>query len=270
MRILLVSILACLAATTGLGSVTVSNQVGTYANWATTWTAIGGGVDADDGLAETADFVGNAASPGLYYANNGSYVMFRVRVDANTYTAKAQDSYLLLFDIAGYGVTGIDYAFVWDAKSTDAAKHGLEMGITGVNGPTWGDAQIADRDGAPADKTTLDINGAGRTTDGYVRTTDSQTTSAFGDTTFIDFAVKWSYLETNTGMRSNQTWNVALASIVNKTDHNAFSEFGNNIKSSDSISTGWAPVAAIPEPASIMLISVVGGLGFFIRRRFFE
>ena len=255
-----VFVFTVLIPTTGLCG--VINQVGTYANWATNWVAISGGTDADDGLTETADYVGNAASPGLYCANNGSYVMFRMRVDADTFTTSS-DAYILLFDIAGYGVTGIDYAFAWDAKSNDNSKHGLEMCIAGVNGPTWGAAQVDDIDGAPASKTTKDINGAGRSTDGYVLTTDGQTTVAFGGTSFIDFAVSWSYLESNTNMRSNQNWNVALVSIVNKTDHNAFSEFGNGIQSGDSISAGWS---VVPEPASALMV-FCGGLLFLIRRR---
>lgn len=259
MRTFIVFMLTALIATTGFS--TVVNQIGTYNNWATTWTAINGGTDADEGLAETTDYVGDTSDPGLYYANNGSYVMFRVRVDADPYTTP-RDSYLLLFDIAGYGVTGIDYAFVWDAKSAIVASHGLEMGKTGVNGPTWGAAQIDDLDDNAGQKGTNDIN-YGRTTDGYVRTTDQQGTAHFGNTTFIDFAVAWSYLEANTNMRSNQTWSVALACIENKTDHNAFTEFGNGIKSTDSISTGWA---AIPEPASALMIGFGSALLVLIRR----
>jgi hypothetical protein len=260
MRILIISILVCLAATTGFS--TLVNQIGTYNNWSTNWTAISGGTDGADQADATADYVGDASNPGLYYANNGSYVFFRMRINADTFTT-APNAYILLFDIANYGVTGIDYAFCWDAKSK-VVDHGLEMGIAGANGPTWGVAQMDDIDGAPASKTTLDINGAGRTTDGYVRTTDRQATTSFGDTTLIDFAVSWSYLQANTNMRSNQTWNVALASIVNATDHNKFSEFGNGIQSADSISTGWA---AIPEPATDLLLVLGGGITWVFSRR---
>jgi len=268
MRLLSILILFVFTATTGFSSVTVSNQVGTYANWATTWTAIGGGTDADDSAPENLDFVGDAANPGLYYNNNGSYVMFRMRVDSDIFTLG--DAQLLLIDVAGDGTNGINYAFVWDSKSK-VVDHGLEMGIRGVNGPTWGNSQIADIDGAPSSKTIEDINGNGRTTDGYVRTSDGQSTINFGNTTLIDFAVSWSYLQAYTGLRSNQTWSLALASIDNATDHNKFNgDIGGGASLTDDISIGWSAPVAIPEPASVMLVSIVGVLGFFIRRRFFE
>jgi hypothetical protein len=46
MRILIISILVCLAATTGFS--TLVNQIGTYNNWSTNWTAISGGTDGAD------------------------------------------------------------------------------------------------------------------------------------------------------------------------------------------------------------------------------
>jgi hypothetical protein len=265
MRLLTVLSATVLISVTGFSG--VINQVGTYANWATTWAAISSGNDASNVVDQTLDFVGDAVNPGLYYANNGSYVFFRMRINADTFST-ASGAHILLIDVAGYGTNGIDYAFAWDSKSNDNTKHGLEMAVRAKNGPTWGVSQVDDIDGDAGKKLDNDINGSGRTTDGYVRTTDEQSTTAFGNTTFIDFAVSWSYLATYTDLRSNQTWNVGLASIANATDHNAFNaDIGGNANLSDSIVTGWA---AIPEPTSVMLVSVVGALGFFIRRRFLD
>ena len=265
MRLLTVLSATILISVTGFSG--VIDQVGTYANWATTWAAISSGNDASNVVGQTLDFVGDAVNPGLYYANNGSYVFFRMRVNADTFST-ASGAHILLIDVAGYGTNGIDYAFAWDSKSNDNTKHGLEMAVRAKNGPTWGVSQVDDMDHDAGKKLVNDINGSGRTTDGYVCTTDRQDTTAFGNTTFIDFAVSWSYLATYTDLRSNQTWNVGLASIANATDHNAFNaDIGGNANLSDSIVTGWA---AIPEPASIMLVSVVGALGFFIRRRFLD
>jgi hypothetical protein len=135
-----------------------------------------------------------------------------------------------------------------------------------VNGPTWGVSQVDDIDGQPSVKAVNDINGSGHITDGYVRTTDGQNTTSFGTTTFIDFAVKWSYLETYTALRSNQTWNVGLASIANATDHNAFNaDIGNNASRTDSVTTGWQ---AVPEPTVISLISLTGIMALIGRRIF--
>ena len=189
--------------------------------------------------------------------------MFRMRVNADTFTT-ASGAHILMIDIANYGVTGIDYAFSWDSKSNINDSHGLEMSVHSVNGPTWGISQVDDIDGSDGQKLVNDINGTGRTTDGYVRTTDGQSTVAFGNTTFIDFAVKWSYLETYTNLRSNQTWSISLASIANATDHNAFNaDIGGGAGLSDPISTGWA---AVPEPASALMIAFGGGLIFLVRR----
>jgi hypothetical protein len=195
-----------------------------------------------------------------------------MRVDADTFTT-ASGAHIVLIDVAGYGVTGIDYAFAWDSKSNDQTAHGLEMCIAGANGPTWGVSQVDDLDGLSSQKGTNDINGlisgtsTYRTTDGYVRSIDGQSTVNFGNTTFIDFAVSWSYLETYTDLTSNQTWQVTLASIANATDHNAFNADISGASLTDDItSSGWNDPVSVPEPTSFALISVVAGIGFFIRR----
>jgi hypothetical protein len=268
MRLLPSFIVVSFLAAASFGAVV--NQIGSYSNWPTSWTSLGG-YDADNGLTETLDFVGNATDPGLYYARSSSYIFFRMRVDEGTFPSTPPNgAYLLLIDIANYGTNGIDYAFAWDSKSK-IADHGLEMCVRAVNGPTWGVSQVDDIDRQPSVKATNDINGlisgsTYRTTDGYVRTTDGQNTTSFGTTTFIDFAVKWSYLETYTDLRSNQTWNVGLASIANATDHNAFNaDIGNNAGTTSSVTTGWQ---AVPEPTVVSLISLTGVMALIGRRIF--
>lgn len=263
MRILIVSILMWLVASIGFS--TVVNQVGTNANWASTWTSLGGYDAHNAGVTESMDFVGDANNPGLYYANNGSYVMFRMRVDISPYELE-YGTHALLIDVANYGVTGIDYAFAWDSKSGNNANHGLEMCVGMTNGPTWGQSRVHDIDNSDGAKLVNDINGSGRSTDGYVRTTDNQSTVNFDTTTFIDFAVSWQYLETYTNLRSNQTWCVQVASIVEKTDHNAFNgDVGGGANLSDNISVGWSAPIAIPEPATAFLLALGGGLVWLIR-----
>lgn len=266
MRLLTVFFLIVVMATAGFS--TTINQVGTYANWATTWTSLGF-YDSSNNVNQTLDFVGDTSNPGLYTANTNGYLFFRMRVNADTFST-ASGAHILLIDVAGYGTNGIDYAFAWDSKSNDNTKHGLEMCVRAVNGPTWGVSQVDDMDGDAGKKLINDINGNSRSTDGYVRTIDGQSTVNFGNTTFIDFAVAWSYLESYTDLRSNQTWKVGLASINNATDHNAFNADISGANLTDAITVGWSNPVAVPEPASIMLISVVGALGLFIRRRFFE
>lgn len=266
MRLFSVPVLAVLLATSS--GATVVDQVGTFANWTTSWTAVGGANDSDNGVNETLDFVGDSSNPGLYYASDVTYLFFRMRVDADTFST-ANGAHLLLIDVAGFGTNGIDYAFAWDSKSNDNSKHGLEMCVAAQNGPTWGVSQLNDMDGVASIKTEEDINGAGRTTDGYVRTTDGQPTSQFGNTTFIDIAVSWTYLETYTGLRNDQTWNVNLASIANATDHNAFNaDVGGNASLSDSISIGWSEMGGtVPEPATSILILLGAGWIPLLRKR---
>lgn len=242
------------------------SQIGSYSNWSTTWQPIASGNDGNNaGVDDTLDFVGDSTNPGLYWAENNDYAFFRMRVDAETFTT-ASGAHILLIDIVGQGVTGIDYGFGWDSKSNDNTRHGLEMNSTASNGPTWGQAQVTDLDNLSGAKGINDINGNGRTTDGYVRSIDGQSTTNFGNTTFIDFAVNWAYLETYTNLRRGQTWKIGMASIANATDHNAFNaDIGGGANLTDSISVGWTSATTIPEPNTAVMIGLAGIL--VLRRR---
>jgi hypothetical protein len=55
---------------------------------------------------------------------------------------------------------------------------------------------------------------------GYIRILNNQSTTNFGNTTFVDFAISWNYLTTNTTLAKNQNWNIQLGSITNANDHN--------------------------------------------------
>lgn len=260
------TILWLLAANLSFGGTV--NQVGTYTNWATTWQTLPSGIEANNGLSNPSfEFVGDLTNPGLYWANNNEYIFFRMRVDADTFTT-ASGAHILLIDIVGQGNTGIDYGFAWDSKSNDNTKHGLEMQIPGVNGPTWGASGMNDIDGMPSIKAVNDINGLSRTTDGYVRSVDGQSTTNFGNTTFIDFAVKWSYLLTYTNLTQNQEWKIAVASIDNATDHNVFdADIGGGANLADNMTTtGWSGLISVPEPSSTLMIALAGFLGVFRRR----
>jgi hypothetical protein len=275
---------ALFLASAGFSGATTINQVGTYNFWPTTWTPLGSSTydDIDSGFDAKYDFVGDVSNPGIYYAGSTDYVFFSARVNADTFSTSS-GSFLLLIDVTAdpvpktpgspfTGVSGIDYAFVWDDKGTPVADHQMEMGVTATNGPTWGQAQVTDLDGQPSDKTTVDINGlisgtTYRTTDGYVRTRDSQSTTYFGPTTLIDFAVKWSYLEANTKLNPAQTWKVTMASIVNATDHNAFNGDVAGAALADNITTGWSSgFAPVPEPGSA-LAGFLLAAGLLRRRR---
>lgn len=265
--VLIAAISSSLLAPSGWGAVT--DVIGSYGNWPTTWQPLAGINDTvDGGLNPELDFVGDASNTMLYQADNGSYLFCRMRLNVDAYAPPLSASYLWLIDVVGVGKAGIDAAFAWDAKSNNSTTHGLEMGVAGTNGPTWGVSQLDDLDGASGSKGISDINGNGRTTDGYVRVIDGQSTSNFGNTTFIDFAISWSYLQTYTILAKDQDVMVNVATINNATDHNVFNaDIGNNASPSDLITTAWSSPITIPEPSSLMLLGVASGMGLLYRRR---
>lgn len=262
----LIGVMAASSLMGSSGFASVTAVIGTYTNWPTTWTPVTGSQDADNaGVDDRLDFVGDATNPMLYYADNGSYFFCRMRVDMDTYVLPS-GAHLWLIDVVGSGNTGIDAAFSWDSKSANNANHGLEMNVVSINGPTWGDSKLDDNDGSNGQKLYNDINGIGRTTDGYIRVDDAQSTTNFANTTFIDFAVSWTYLNTYTTLRQAQTWRVNVASIHDATDHGAFSADVGGANLTNSITTGWS-AAAIPEPTSVMLLGLACTLTLGVRRR---
>ena len=185
----------------------VVEHVGSYNGWdSVTWNPIVALNDPDDGAATELDFVGDSSNPGAYWADNGTYVFFRVRLNTPTGAAGTfSGAHLILLDVdnylygTGFGtdIAGSpDYAFAWDSKSNDPTAHGLEMSVLSDRGATWKTTRMDDIDGDAGKKLVNDINGLGRTTDGYLRTVDGQSTINFGDTTFLDIAVSWDYLDT--------------------------------------------------------------------------
>jgi len=250
-----------------------NNVIGSYANWPTNWVALNALNDPDDGVSPQLDFVGDTTNPGAYYAFNSEYVFFRQRVQAGTFS----DSHFVLIDLVGQdyntttktlqsGSDGYpDYGFAWDSRSNDPAKHGLEMMVRSTTATYWNGVNMDDIDLDAGKKLTNDINADSRTTDGYVRVIDQQSTAAFGNTTFIDYAVKWSYLQTYTGLTSNQSWRVAFASIANATDHNNLTADVSGGANPASLTTsGWTPVYSTPTSSGIDLRAYQGAGGVYV------
>ncbi len=275
MRLLLSLLIVSFLAATGFGGVV--EHVGSYTNWGSAnWTPIAGLNDQDNAITrDHLDFVGDSLNAGAYWADNGTYLFFRIRVDAGTVTASTfSDALLILIDVDNYLYgTGFgsdvprtpDYALAWDSNQL-LKNHGFEMTRRDIVGEKWNVSQMEDLDGSAGQKLTNDINGGGRATDGYVRSTDGQSTTNFGTTSFIDFAVSWSYLETYTDLERGQKWNLALGSIANATDHNAINtDIASGADPTSSITTGWQ---AVPEPTVISLISATGVLALIGRRAF--
>lgn len=276
MRILMAFLSAVLLASGSFG--TTTEIVGSYNNWASEWTAISSLNDADDALTEERlDFVGDSSNAGASWADNGTHLFFRLRV--NDAAAVFSDTLLILIDVENY-LYGAgfenddphtpDFSLAWDSNQIQS-NHGFEMLVRDATGSLWSDIQMTDLDGSNGQKETNDINGdvSGRGYDGYIRTLSNQGTVNFGDTTYIDFAVSWNYLEAYTALARGQTWNVALGSIASATDHNRIdADVAGGANPQSLVTLGWSDPIVVPEPATITMLSLVGVLGLFIRRRF--
>lgn len=239
-----------------------------WSGWTVTWHAVNSLNDPNDGLGSThLDFVGDSLSPGVYWNTDANYVYFRARVAAGTVTSSTYaDTVMVVIDRIGTGVANQpDFGFAWDSKLA-LASHGLEMMVTNTVGTTWGATKMDDLDGMSAAKGTNDINGDSRTTDGFIRTIDNQSTTDFGTTSFVDFAVSWNYLTNYTVLRPNDTWKLQLASINGVNDHNFLSyDIAGGINPASLIDAKWSDILVVPEPSSGLLVT--GGLALMARLR---
>lgn len=279
MRTTVSAIIVCTIALLSPVRATMTQVIGSYANWPTSWNPIAGLNDPEKETSTLVsnpqrDLVGDATNPGGYYSLDANYVYFRMRVNQDTATSTTfRDAHMVIIDRVGYGTADQpDYALAWDSKSNDPTAHGLEMQTWGGTATTWGGVTFSDYDGDAGKKGTTDINGGGRTTDGYLRWTDGQSTANFGQTTFIDFAVSWSYFASQgVNLGHNQSWRIQFATIGNATDHNPIGQQGDlagNITTATAISTGWSSPIALPEPGTATLFLGVLGAGVALRRKF--
>lgn len=246
-----------------------------WTNSGVSWQVLDSSDEADNGVAEEADFVGDINDPGLYWDERNGYIFFRFRVDIDSVTlAQANgfnEAHHVLIDVVdyeygtGFGSDNVnvpDYSFAWDSGS-QPTNHGLEMlhiGGTFTNADIWKDISMDDVDGTNGSKLEDDINGNGRTTDGYLEVTSGVSTTAFVDTTFVDFAVSWNYLKTHTDLAPGQTWKIALASNSGGTDHSVLStDIGLGASPTDATSSGWSStITTTPEPTTFSLVMLAG------------
>ncbi len=225
-----------------------------FAGWPTNWVAIPSLNDPKE-LSEAnarVDFVGDSLNPGAYWSANSNYFFIRMRVAvSNVTSATFRDSHWIYIDRIGYtngnSVAGApDYAIAWDSKNNDVTKHGLEL-ETGTNLTAktyWSAMSLNDLDGNSNNKIAPpDFNLTG---DGYIRTIDMCPTTSFGFTTFIDFAVKWSFLSTSTFLGENQEWRLQFGSRNDANDHN-FPQ--------DDIAGGYSPASEVTNSYSSVLVS---------------
>ncbi len=119
------------------------------------------------------------------------------------------------------------------------------LSANGGSGSLWNATKMDDVDGQGSLKGVPDFNWGTRTGDAYIRTVDNQSTSNFGNTTFVDFAISCDYLTYVSGYSSTDKVNLScddtlyfqIASIDNTTDHGFLSY---------DIGGGQAPTNTVP------------------------
>jgi hypothetical protein len=206
--------------------------------------------------------VGDSLNPGAYWSSDAHYVFIRMRVAVSNVTSSTfRDSHWIYIDRVDFtnGAAAAnmpDYAIAWDSKSNDPTKHGLEL-MTGTNLSAttyWSQMSLTDIDGNANTKTAPpDFNTTG---DGYIRTIDMKATTNFGYTTFIDFAIKWSFLSANTSLNSNQTWRLQFGSRNDATDHNfPQDDIAGGFAPNSVVSTSWANTMTPHTLGTIMSMS---------------
>jgi hypothetical protein len=240
---------------------------GPITHWPETWTPIPGLNDPQDGIAAEIDFAGSPASPGAYFAVDGQYVYFRVRVAVDAVAAPAfpltsqdatapagwsgrtfHDRILLAIDNTADGRP--DWGFAWDTARWPYYQGGLALLSRDQNGaaspaPGWSQLQQADRDEA-AKVSPPDFRWD--STDGYVRTVDQQPTADFGPTTFVDFAVSWDFLARQRSMGNpllpGQVWRIEFVSLAG--EDGSTDVTGENAAEA----TGWGATIAVNAPSA--------------------
>lgn len=226
----------------------------TFSGWPTNWVAVPSLNDPRDLSANDGriDFVGDSINPCGYWSSNTNYFFIRMRVAISNVTSTTfRDSHWIYIDRVGYtnGAAAADmpdYALVWDSKNNDPTKHGLEL-QTGTNLTAttyWSQMSLADIDDNTSQKIAPpDFNLTG---DGYIRTIDMRPTTNFGYTTFIDFAVRWSFIAANTALNTNQTWRLQFGTRNDANDH-TFPQ--------DDIAGGFGPSSVVTNSWSAQLAS---------------
>jgi hypothetical protein len=278
-------IVTCLVLLAGVPvEASIYENIGSYENWATEWTSISGVNDQDNQLDKAyLDFVGDSSDSGGYWARNNDFLFFRARVNQGTLASNTfSDSVFFAINVVGENmdpatkhlVSGpddgkADYSLSWDSNQLEK-NHGFEMSIrSSQNGPNWDDFQFDDIDGSSGQKGSDDINGdiSDRGYDGYIRTIDSQSTTNFGSTSFIDLAISFDYLTNYTDLDfDSQTWKMTFGSATNATDHNPVSyDVAGGVSPTDSATSGFS--VPIPEPTTMGLLAIGGAIILLKRRK---
>lgn len=269
-----ISFAAALFSLVGRGATTnmwYPSTSASFSGWPTNWIAIPSLNDQKNLTALDArlDFVGDSYNPGAYWSSDTNYFFIRMRVAVSNVTSTTfRDAHWVYIDRAGFtngtAAAGMpDYALVWDSKNNDPSKHGLEL-MTGSNlvaTTYWSQMTLNDIDSNTSQKIAPpDFNLTG---DGYLRTIDMRPTTNFGYTTFIDFAVKWSFIRANTSLSTNQSWRLQFGSRNDANDHNfPQDDIAGGFSPGSVVSNSWSSfMNAQPLSSAINLSAFATGGG---------
>jgi hypothetical protein len=251
----------------------VVDLLGNKASWTTSWTPVTGVSDGkgDFGSAKV-DLVGDASDPLAYWGKDASHAYFRFRLATGTVSGASDfdgSSYFVFINKAGSSPDHYpQYAISWDGQQ----NHYLELNtVPTTTYTTWSQLDVEDHDGNRGQKLADDINGGGRTTDGYARVVDQQSTAAFGPTTFFEIAISWDYLSSqNTGLAPDQTWRLAFGTLNSASEHaGPKADVAGGSTLDFSINNGWsADITPVPEmPAAPAVVLLLAGLAGYSRHR---
>jgi hypothetical protein len=261
MGVLFFAALSCSLILSGFDcfATTVEHYGGSYGSWPTDgqWTAINSlndGIDLVQATWGHIDFVGDTTNPAVYTYYNGTYLFYRVRVHyaddcTAVYGSPFTNGTIMVVISTNTESPTPAYAFSWDFKENVHSSHGLEMSVINTTGGTWGASKMADVDNTASSKV-APPDFALAAGEGYVRTIDNQATDNFGETLFVDFAIKCSFLtssyilpepHTDLPLSCSQTWKVTVGSVQNANDHGFIGgDVGGGKNPSDAPTTGWS------------------------------
>ncbi len=259
--------LAVLPATSALAAV-ATQYGGAFASWPAdaSWIPIASLNDPNDKLSKShLDIVGDTTNPAVYHFVTDTYWYARVRMDyggAVTTNSPFTDTVGVYLDYNRDGA--LDYGLVWDTKAKPTTAHGLGLQVPKDEGKSWSKTRLSDLD-KDANKKVAPPDLGLTNGDGFVRTVTGVSTTNFGLTTYLDFAVKCSYLAANSKLRcTGQSWNIMVGTSDDSNSQNFVKYDVAGAASPATSPRPWsAPLDAAVDFLALKAVRQVAGVDLF-------